>query len=166
MKLTVGRVGRAHGIRGDVAVDVRTDDPDVRFAVGATLDTDAGEPLTIAARRYHAGRLIVRFTGVGDRTAAEELRGRALYVDATEALTSQDPDEFHDAELLGLTVFTVDGDELGEVTDVLHHSQDLLVVETVDGREMLIPFVRDIVPTVDPAQRRLVVDPPPGLLEL
>ncbi|QVQ51676.1 ribosome maturation factor RimM [Spiractinospora alimapuensis] len=166
MKLVVGRVGRAHGVRGDVAIDVRTDDPDIRFAKGARLDTESGRSLTIATRKYHAGRLIVRFSGISDRTAAEELRGLTLVVDATEALGSADPDEFHDAELLGLAVVTAAGQEVGTVADVLHHSQDLLVIDTPTGDEVLVPFVRDIVPTVDPVRGRLVVDPPPGLLEL
>ncbi|MFD0773046.1 ribosome maturation factor RimM [Streptomonospora algeriensis] len=168
MRLVVGRIGRAHGIRGEVAVEVRTDDPDARFTPGSLLHTDPQSvgPLTVSAVRRHAGRLLVRFKNVGDRTAAEGLRNTALLVDSAELPGTGDPDEFHDHELIGLRAETTEGAEVGTVADVLHNAQDLLVITGPDGAEVLVPFVRDLVPEIDTGAGRLVVDPPPGLLEL
>ncbi|GGQ33698.1 16S rRNA processing protein RimM [Actinomadura coerulea] len=164
--LVVGRIGRPHGIRGEVAVDVRTDEPESRFAPGTVIATDpvTAGPLTIERKRWHSGRLLVRFAGVGDRDAAEELRGTWLVVDPGDISTSADPDDFHDQELLGLAVVTTDGTEVGQVADVLHHGQDLLVVRGAGG-EKLVPFVAALVPEVDVPGGRLVIDPPPGLLD-
>lgn len=168
MKLVVGKVGRAHGIRGDVAVDIRTDDPDLRFTVGACLETDPPSvgPLRIKAVRQHSGRLVVRFESIVGRAAAEGLRGVLLLVDSADVAASGDPDVFHDSELLQLRAVSTDGRELGRVTDILHQAQDLLVITTDGGGETLVPFVRELVPHVDLSSGRLVVDPPPGLLEL
>jgi len=161
----VGRVGRAHGVRGEVSVAVRTDAPDERFAVGAKLVTGAGQVLTVASVRPHAGRLLVRFEGVEDRTAAEALRGTLLTVDVRTMAPSEDPDEFHDHELEGLLAVEPTGQELGTVREVLHGpGSDLLVVDAAAG-EVLVPFVREIVPEVDVAGRRLVIAPPEGLFD-
>ncbi len=167
MRLVVGRIGRAHGIRGDVAVDVRTDEPQERFAPGARLLTDpeSAGPLVVASSRTHSGRLLVRFEGVGDRTAAEGLRGTVLQVDSAVLEPLEDPDEFRDHELIGLRAVTVGGRDVGVVSDVLHNAQDLLVVDTGGGGEALVPFVREIVPEVDTAAGTLTVDAPPGLLD-
>ncbi len=166
MQLVVGRIGKPHGIRGDVTVDVRTDDADTRFAPGSTLATDpaAAGPLTVGAARWHSGRLVVRFTGVADRNRAEELRGTWLVIDSSEILPSSDPDDFHDHQLIGLKVITTGGEQVGVLEDILHHAQDLLVVRTPQG-ERLIPFVAAIVPEVDLEGGRLVVDPPGGLFD-
>jgi 16S rRNA processing protein RimM len=169
MQLVVGRIGRAHGVKGEVAVEVRTDDPDRRFAAGSSLRTDPVErgPLTVVRSRPHSGRLLVLFQGVADRDAAESLRGTLLTVDSADSQPLDDPDEFYDHELMGLAVVTLDGSPVGEVTDVLHPpGPDLLVVGREDGGEVLVPFVRDIVPTIDVPAGRLVLDPPPGLLDL
>jgi len=169
MRLVVGRIGRAHGIRGEVAVEVRTDDPDARFADGSVLLTDPETvgPLTVRSSRAHSGRLLVRFVEVKGRDAAEELRGTQLLVDSADIAPLDDPDEFHDHELIGLTVHTVDGETVGTVVDVLHHAQDTLVVDASDGgEEVLVPFVAALVPEVDVSGGRLVIDPPPGLLDL
>jgi 16S rRNA processing protein RimM len=165
MKLVVGRIARPHGVRGEVSVEVRTDEPDRRFAVGSVLTTDPAEagPLTVASVRWHTGRLLVGFAGITDRNQAEDLRGTWLTLDSAEAESSDDPDEFHDHELIGLAVVTVSGEPVGRVTDVRHFGQDLLVIEPHD---LLVPFVAAIVPEVDVAAGRLVIDPPPGLLEL
>ncbi|GAA2290915.1 ribosome maturation factor RimM [Actinomadura sp. NPDC048955] len=164
--LVVGRIGRPHGVRGEVTVDVRTDEPESRFVPGTALATDpvTAGPLTIERKRWHSGRLLVRFAGVGDRDAAEELRGTWLVVDPGDIPPSADPDDFHDQELLGLAVVTTDGTEVGLVADVLHHGQDLLVVRGAGG-EKLVPFVAALVPEVDVPGGRLVIDPPPGLLD-
>jgi len=179
MRVVVGRIGRPHGIRGEVVIGVRTDEPDLRFAVGATLDArstsdDAGpengagrERLTVASVRWHSGQLLVAFAGITDRTAASELTGSWLSVDSSQLPDTGDPDEFRDYELIGLSVRTCAGDPVGVVTDVLHYGQDLLVVRRQDepGGEALVPFVKAIVPEVDLRAGVVVIDPPPGLLD-
>jgi 16S rRNA processing protein RimM len=173
VRIIVGRIGRPHGIRGEVVIGVRTDEPDLRFAVGATLDVapaadDDAPPdqvLRVAAKRWHSGQLLVAFAGVTDRTAASELTGSWLSVDSSQLPATADPDEFRDHELIGLSVRTCAGQPVGVVTDVLHHGQDLLVVRPPDGPEHLVPFVKAIVPEVDVAAGVLVIDPPPGLID-
>jgi len=173
MQVTVGRIGRPHGVRGDVVVGVRTDEPELRFARGSRLDTDpiGVGPLTVSGFRWHSGVLLVRFEGVSDRTAAAELGGTWLLVDSATLAPTDDPDEFRDGDLVGLTVRTVDGTVVGTVTDVLHHGQDILSIRPAApaggrGEEILVPFVKAIVPEVDVAGGVLVIDPPPGLLNL
>jgi 16S rRNA processing protein RimM len=168
-RLTVGRIGKPQGIRGEVTVEVRTDTPDVRFAAGAKLFTDPADrgPLTVESTRDQNGRLVVAFAGVADRNAAEQLRNTMLLVDASDVPPSDDPDEFHDTQLVGLSALLVDGSALGTVADVLHLPHgDVLVVRRDEGSEVLVPFVRAIVPDVDVRAGRLVVDPPEGLLDL
>jgi 16S rRNA processing protein RimM len=188
MRLIVGRIGRPHGIRGEVIVGVRTDEPDLRFAVGAVLDVERTLPgpgrtgegsgvavgdgqLTVGSARWHSGQLLVAFAGITDRTAAGELTGSWLSVDSSQLPESGDPDEFRDYELIGLSVRTSAGDAVGVVADVLHYGQDLLVVRQdgdQDGKagEYLVPFVKAIVPEIDVSAGVLVIDPPPGLLNL
>jgi 16S rRNA processing protein RimM len=170
MQLLVGRVGRPHGIRGDVTVEVRTDDPELRFAAGNVLATEpaASGPLTVAAARWHSGRLLVSFAGVQDRSQADELRGVFLMIDSGELADPKDPEEFRDYQLIGLTVVTTVGEQVGKVADMLHHGQDLLVVEADGaraGQQILVPFVAALVPEVDVPGGRLVIDPPGGLLD-
>ncbi|WP_055479643.1 ribosome maturation factor RimM [Sphaerimonospora mesophila] len=168
MQLVVGRIGRPHGVRGEVTVEVRTDDPDVRFAPGTALATDPAEagPLTVEGARWHKGILLLALAGVTDRDAAEELRGTLLVIDSADVPRSADPDEFRDHELIGLAVLTVAGERVGEVTDVLHHGQDLLVVRRPARSDAYVPFVKALVPEVDLDRGVLVVDAPPGLFDL
>jgi 16S rRNA processing protein RimM len=170
MRVTVGRIGRPHGVRGDVVVGVRTDEPELRFARGSRLDTDpvGVGPLTVAGHRWHSGDLLVRFEEISDRTAAAELGGTWLLVDSAVLGALDDPDEFRDGDLVGLSVRTVGGTAVGTVADVLHHGQDILVIDPVGARadQILIPFVKAIVPEVDIAGGVLVIDPPEGLLNL
>jgi 16S rRNA processing protein RimM len=168
VQVTVGRIGRPHGIRGDVVVGVRTDEPELRFAKGSRLDTDpaAVGPLTVAGSRWHSGELLVRFQGVSDRDAAAELRGTWLTVDSATLAPPEDPDEFRDGDLIGLSVRTVEGTQVGAVDDVLHSGQDVLVIKAADGREIMIPFVKPLVPDVDIPSGVLTIDPPEGLLNL
>lgn len=161
--ILVGRVGRAHGIKGDVSLDVRTDAPELRFAAGAVLDTVRG-PLTVQSSVWHSGRLLVRFAGVADRTGAEDLRGVELRI-PTEQRGEAGTDAWWDEDLIGLQVLAPDGAPLGVVADVVHAMQDLLAITTEDGREVLVPFVAAIVPRVEVARGRLVVDPPAGLFD-
>jgi 16S rRNA processing protein RimM len=173
VELVVGRIGRPHGVRGEVTVEVRTDDPDDRFAAGRALVTDPAEsgPLTIDRVRWHSGRLLVRFVGVDDREAAADLRGVLLVVDSADLPPSGDADEFYDHELIGLAAVTVDGMKIGVVTEVRHFGQDLLIIGRAAGDvgggehgEVMVPFVAALVPEVDVAAGRIVIDPPPGLL--
>jgi 16S rRNA processing protein RimM len=174
MQVTVGRIGRPHGIRGDVVVSVRTDEPELRFAVGARLDTDRADvgPLTVGAMRWHSGALVVRFAGIRDRDAAAALSGTWLSVDSGTLPALTDPDEFRDHDLVGLAVRTTDGQAVGVVADVLHYGQDVLAVRPVEAgddgarKEILVPFVKAIVTDVDVANGVVVIDPPPGLLNL
>ncbi|ROT33310.1 ribosome maturation factor RimM [Micromonospora sp. HM5-17] len=186
MLLIVGRIGRPHGIRGEVTVEVRTDDPEARFAAGSVLRTDpaerpAGAPpvtphgelfrvperLTVEATRWHQGRLLVTFEGIYDRNLAEALRDTLLLVDSAELPAPEDPDEFNDHQLIGLVAVTPTGETLGEVARIDHApASDLLVLRRPGGRTALIPFVKAIVPEVDLPGRRVVVDPPGGLLDL
>jgi 16S rRNA processing protein RimM len=170
VQLVVGRVGRPHGLRGEVTVEVRTDDPDQRFSAGSALDTVPAErgPLTVAGTRWHSGTLLVRFAGYDDRNAAEELRDTVLVIDSSDLAPLEDPEEFYDHDLIGLEVMTVRGELVGTVTDVLHHGQALLLIQGAGSRsaaEMLVPFVAAIVPEVDVPGRRLVIDPPEGLID-
>ena len=168
MLLVVGRIGRAHGLRGEVLVDVRTDEPEARMAPGAVLLTDPSTagPLTVADGRVHSGRLLLHFAGVADRTAAEALRGVLLLAEVDPEARPDDDDEWYDHQLVGLDAVRADGTPLGEVREVLHlPGHDVLAVTTSNGREVLVPFVTEIVPEVDVAANRLVVTPPPGLLE-
>ena len=171
MRVIVGRIGRPHGIRGEVVVGVRTDEPDLRFAVGASLDAgptadgNATQVLRVAAKRWHSGQLLIAFAGISDRTAAGELTGSWLSVDSSQLPQTADPEEFRDHELIGLSVRTSAGEAVGVVTDVLHHGQDLLVVRRAPGQEHLVPFVKAIVPEVDVPAGVLVIDPPAGLLD-
>jgi len=170
MQLVVGRIVRPHGVRGELAVDVRTDDPELRLAVGAVLATEpaAAGPLTVTRTRWHSGRLLVTFADIDDRNGADELRGVLLLVDSAELEDVTDPDEFRDHQLIGLAVVAQDGEHVGEVADVLHYGQDLLVVNGSGkraGAEIMIPFVSAIVPEVDLAAGVLRIDPPPGLLD-
>jgi len=169
--LVVGRIGRPHGLKGEVSVEPRTDEPDRRFATGARLHTQrnrpgAGstEPLTVQGHRWHSGRLLVTFEEIVGREAAEEARGTLLVVPVDPEETPEDPDEFYDHQLVGLSVVTTEGDVVGQLAEVVHGTaQDLLVVD-VDGREVLVPFVAALVPEVDLAGRRIVVADRPGLL--
>ncbi len=168
-RLTVGRIGKPQGLRGEVTVEVRTDLPETRFAPGAVLLTDPPErgPLTVESTRQQNGRLMVAFTGVPDRSAAELLRNTLLQVEAEDVPTSDDPDEFHDTQLVGLTATLVDGSPLGTVSEVLHLPQgDVLAIHREAATEVLVPFVAAMVPVVDLAGGRVVIDPPEGLLDL
>lgn len=168
MQLVVGRIGRAHGIKGEVSVEVRTDEPELRLAPGAVLATDPAStgPLTIATGRVHSGRLMLRFEGVSDRTGAEALRNTLLIAEVDPTQTPEDPEEFYDHQLIDLDVVTVDGREVGRIAEITHLPyQDLLVVRRPDGGEVLIPFVGEIVPEIDLEEQRAVIDPPPGLLD-
>ena len=168
--IVIWRIGKPQGIKGEVTVEVRTDDPAARFAAGSVLLTDPAErgPLTVDQARDQSGKLVVAFEGVPDRNAAELLRGTLLVVDAATLPMPDDEDEFHDHVLRGMAADLREGGRIGEVVDVLHlpHGDVLVVRRDDNDAEVLVPFVRAMVPEVDVAARRLVVDPPEGLLDL
>ena len=167
----VGRIVKAHGIRGELTVDVSTDSAELRFAPGSVVyviarDGSVVRSLTVAAARPHTGRLLVTFEGVEGRDAAESLRGAVLSANTVDLPPTGDPDEFYDHQLEGLAVRTVDGAPVGTVREVVHGAGgDLLVIDREGGGEALVPFVREIVPEVDVAGGRVVLDPPEGLLD-
>jgi 16S rRNA processing protein RimM len=175
-EVVVGRIGKPHGVKGELSVELRTDEPDRRFADGAVLLTEnprGGAPhgpdrptsLTVGSTRWHQSRLLVSFAEVDDRNRAEAVRGLLLVATVDDSETPQDPEEFYDHQLVGLSVVTTDGAEVGELSEVVHGSaQDLLSIRTPDGREVLVPFVSQLVPTVDVPSGRIVVEDRPGLL--
>jgi 16S rRNA processing protein RimM len=168
VEIVVGRVGRAHGIRGEVRVESRTDSADLRFAAGAVLRPDGSDRdvLTVRTMRVHRGALLVRFAEVDDRSAAETLQGVSLYADVPDDERPDDAEEYFDRQLVGLQARTPEGGTIGSVVDVLHlPGQEVLVVGKPDGAEALIPFVRDLVPSVDLDSAVVVIDDQPGLLE-
>ncbi len=168
MQVVVGRIGRPHGVRGDVNVELRTDEPERRFAPGTSLITDnQRQPMvTVEAMRWHSGRLILHFEGVTDRSLVEELRGVVLSVEVDPDERPADPDEFYDHQLVGLAVVDPAGAVLGTVSEVVHGAQDLLLVRRPQGGEAMVPFVAPLVPEVDVSAGRVVVDLPDGLLDL
>ncbi len=172
IEVVVGRIGKPHGIRGEVTVDVRTDEPERRFAPDARLRVEAPRgsaapyaALTVTRTRWHQGRLLATFDELSDRNAAEAARGIVLSVTVDPGERPADPDEYYDHQLVGLTVVDLEGRELGEVSALVHGgAQDLLTVRTPDRREALVPFVSELVPEVDLDARRVVVADRPGLV--
>jgi len=172
LELTVGRVVKAHGIGGEVVVEIRTDDPAARFAPGTALrarDSRGGgeRHCVVESAREHGGRLLVRLAGVNDRDAADALRGSLFVIDSDELPPIDEPDTYYDHQLEGLRVRTTTGTEVGVVAEVLHTpAGELLSVRRVDGGEVLVPFVAAIVTSVSLGDRLVEIDPPEGLLEL
>jgi 16S rRNA processing protein RimM len=166
MELVVARVGRPHGVRGEVSVEVRTDAPERRLVPGAVLGTDpvSAGPLTVESVRDHNGRLLLTFAEIRDRTGAEALRG--VLLTAEVELDEDEPEVWHVQQLVGLRAVLDDGTDVGEVVGLEHGSaQDLLVVREPSGHRALVPFVTAIVPVVDVSGGRIVMNPPGGLLE-
>lgn len=177
MSVRVARVGKPHGVRGEVTVRLYTDDPQARFAPGSSLEVrpapgggDAAavpSALTVAGARWNKNVLVARFAEVTDRNGAEALRGSELYAQVDPHEHAED--EWHQDELVGLAAVdtTRGGEVVGAVTALLPGpAQDLLEIEVRGGRRVLVPFVEQIVPEVDTAAGRVLLVPPPGLLEL
>ena len=172
IEVLVGRVGKPHGLRGEVTLDVRTDEPELRFAVGAALravppsgSASRLSTLTVSTTRWHQGVLLVRFEELPDRTAAESARGTVLHATLAADAAPADPEEFYAHQLVGLAAYDVSGTLLGEVTALATGAaQDLLTVRTPDGRDALVPFVSALVPEVDVAGGRIVIADRPGLV--
>ena len=170
--VVVGRIGKPHGLRGEVTVDVRTDEPERRFARGSTLraepppgSSSSLRTMTVADSRWHQSVLLVTFEELSDRTAAEAARGIVLHASLPADASPDDPDEFYDHQLVDLAAYDVDGTPLGTVAGLVHGgAQDLLRIATPDGREALVPFVKVLVPEVDVAGGRVVIADRPGLV--
>ncbi len=168
MLLVVGRIGRAHGVVGEATVEIRTDLPEERFAVGTRLTTDPASagPLTITSARFHKGALLLKFEEIKDRTAVEQLRNVLLLAEIDLSKEGDGEDEFHVQQLIGCGVITTTGVKVGTLKDVINlPGQDLLAVESSKG-EVLIPFVHEIVPDIDLEKRIITISPPDGLLDL
>jgi 16S rRNA processing protein RimM len=171
MDLVVGRVVRAHGVTGEIVVEIRTDDPDTRFAPGTTLRAkpSRGGPerdYVVDSTREHSGRLLVRLDGVADRSAADSMRGTLFVVDSVALPPIEEPDEFYDHQLEGLQVVTTTGTPVGSVAEVLHTAAGELLSVRSEAGEILVPFVSAIVTSVSLTDRTIEIDPPEGLLEL
>ena len=172
VEVVVGRIGKPHGIKGEVPVDVRTDEPERRYAADAVLRAEAPRgsafghrSVTVTSTRWHQSTLLVRFAEIGDRNQAEAARGVVLHATIDATATPDDPDEFYDHQLVGLVAYDVDGAHLGEVTGLVHGgAQDLLAVKALDGRATLVPFVAALVPEVDVAANKVVIADRPGLV--
>ena len=160
MRLNVGRIGKAHGILGEATIEVRTDEAEDRFALGARLETDSHGVLTVASARVHNGILLLGFEGIENRNQVEELRNELLYSDVDIDAPGYDEDDYHVLQLIGCTAFLDDGSEFGVVAEVLNlPGQDVLAIKTPNG-EVMIPFVHQLVPTVDVRNKRMTVIPP------
>ena len=171
MELIVGRVVKGHGVTGEVVVDVRTDDPELRFAPGAVLRAKGSDQrernYAVEAARAHGSRLLVRFAGVADRDAADALRGSLFVIDSADLPPIDEADTYYDHQLEGLRVRTTDGRDIGTVAEVLHTAAgELLAVNRDQAAELLVPFVSAIVTSVSLEDRIIEIDPPEGLLEL
>jgi 16S rRNA processing protein RimM len=176
LELTVGRVVKAHGISGEVVVEIRTDDPAARFAPGSTLrakgspkrSSSEGPERTfiVDGAREHGGRLLVRLAGVDDRDAADALRGSLFVIDSEDLPPIDEPDTYYDHQLEGLRVRTTTGADVGVVAEVLHTAAGELLAVKRDSDEVLVPFVGAIVTSVSLDDRTVEIDPPDGLLDL
>ena len=160
MRLLVGRIGRAHGILGEATIEVRSDEPEKRFALGAQLHSDEHGVLTITSGRVHNGILLLGFTGYTDRNQIERLRNTLIYAEVDIDEAGEDTNDYHVLQLIGCSAYLESGELFGEVTDVINlPGQDLLAIKT-PTHESLVPFVHQLVPIVDVKAKRLVVIPP------
>jgi 16S rRNA processing protein RimM len=164
LQLVVGRIGRAHGVLGEATIEVQTDDPDIRFQVGNKLTLDDGRQLTIRSSRWHNQILLLAFDGVADRNQIEELRDQLISSDVD--LGSLAPGEYHFQQLIGCEVFQQNGELIGAVDEIVKlPGQDLLSVSRAGG-QVLIPMVKQIIIEIDVLAKKIVVNPPEGLLDV
>jgi 16S rRNA processing protein RimM len=160
MRLLVGRIGRAHGILGEATIEVRTDKPEDRFAIGTRVQSDGHDDLVIKSYRVHNGILLLGFENIVDRNAIEKLRDTLLYCEVDIEAPSEYEDDYHVLQLIGCKALLESGKEFGTVSDVINlPGQDLLAIDTSTG-EVLIPFVHQLVPVVDVKNRTMTVIPP------
>ena len=170
-QLRVGRLTKAHGLKGAIKLELYTDEPDKRFVPGAVFSLQVpetspwfGKTIEFAELRWYNGHPVGFFTGINDRTAAESLIKAILWIDHNDGDLPDDPDAWYDHQLTGLTVLR-DGVSVGTVARVDHFpAQDLLIVATPRG-EVMVPFVKAIVSAVDLSAKTVSVTPPMGLFE-
>jgi len=167
MDVVVGRLGRPHGVHGEISVEVRTDDPENRFAIGAKITLkETNQVLTVAATRWHLSRLLIKFEEIQDRTQVDQVRGKLLVVEVDPAEATLGNNEFYEFQLIDLEVFNQKNEKLGVVKEVLPGSaQALIVVKTPENKEVMVPFVNQLVPEVDIKNKRIVMNPPSGLFD-
>ena len=164
MQLVVGRIGRAHGVLGEATIDVQTDDPELRFEVGCKLTLDSGQELTIKSSRWHNQILLLGFEGVNDRNQIEALRDQLI--SSQVDLSALAPGEYHYQQLIGCQVYLQNNDLVGQVSEVVKlPGQDLLSVDK-NGSQVLIPMVKQIIISIDVLEKKIVVNPPEGLLDV
>ena len=164
MQLVVGRIGRAHGVLGEATIDVQTDDPDLRFKVGSKLTLDSGQELTIKSSRWHNQILLLGFEGVNDRNQIESLRDQLI--SSQVDLSALAPGEYHYQQLIGCQVYLQNNELVGQVSEVVKlPGQDLLSVDK-NGSQVLIPMVKQIIISIDVLAKKIVVNPPEGLLDV
>jgi 16S rRNA processing protein RimM len=164
LQLVVGRIGRAHGVLGEATIDVQTDDPDLRFKVGSKLTLDSGQELTIKSSRWHNQILLLGFEGVDDRNQIEALRDQLI--SSQVDLSALAPGEYHYQQLIGCQVYLQNNDLVGQVSEVVKlPGQDLLSVDK-NGSQVMIPMVKKIIISIDVLEKKIVVNPPEGLLDV
>jgi len=167
MDVVVGRLGRPHGVHGEISVEVRTDDPENRFAIGAKITVkENNKKLTVASTRWHLSRLLIKFEEIQDRTQVDAVRGKLLVVEVDPNKATLGNNEFYEFQLIDLEVFNTNNEKLGVIKEVLPGSaQALIVVKTLDNKEVMVPFVNQLVPEVDIKNKRVVMNPPSGLFD-
>jgi 16S rRNA processing protein RimM len=164
LQLVVGRIGRAHGILGEATIEVQTDDPDLRFKIGNNLTLADGQQLTIRSSRWHNQILLLAFDGVDDRNEIEKLRDHLIYADVE--INDSAPGEYHFQQLIGCQVVRQNGELIGEVNEIVKlPGQDLLSISKA-GKQVLIPMVKQIIIEIDVFAKKIVVNPPEGLLDV
>jgi len=176
VEVVIGRIGRPHGVGGEVVVKIRTDEPERRFVEGASIVAErerdgTRRSLILESIRPQNDDLLVCFAGIEDRGAAEDIGGSLLMAQVPISDRPDDEDEFYDHQLIGLPAVTTDGEPIGEVREVIHLPlQDALSVIASDGRELLFPFVAEIVVDVRVTDAngpgRVTISAPEGLLDL
>ena len=164
MQLVVGRIGRAHGVIGEATIEVRTDDADLRFAVGNEVRLENGKKLIIKSSRWHNQVLLLSFDGITDRNQIEELRDQLISAEVDTSAMA--PGEYHYQQLIGSQVFLQSGDQVGVVGEIVKlPGQDLLSIDK-GGSQVLVPMVKQIIISIDVAAKKIVINPPGGLLDV
>jgi 16S rRNA processing protein RimM len=164
LQLVVGRIGRAHGVLGEATIEVRTDDADLRFAVGNEVTLENSKKLIIKSSRWHNQVLLLSFEGITDRNQIEELRDQLISAEVDTSAMA--PGEYHYQQLIGSQVFLQSGDQVGVVGEIVKlPGQDLLSVDK-GGSQVLVPMVKQIIISIDVAAKKIVINPPEGLLDV
>ena len=164
MQLVVGRIGRAHGVLGEATIEVRTDDADLRFAVGNEVTLENSKKLIIKSSRWHNQGLLLSFEGITDRNQIEELRDQLISAEVDTSAMA--PGEYHYQQLIGSQVFLQSGDQVGVVGEIVKlPGQDLLSIDK-GGNQVLVPMVKQIIISIDVAAKKIVINPPEGLLDV